>query len=189
MELNEPTPLRGIDVNEFAVSREFTYFVRLAVCIRKTIHLYRKLRPRGRSYAMDAEYNHMNTIYSDWLRTLPADLHIRIPESGTERWRYSAFLGLLHTYHQLGIIIHRRPALVYLMESAPGELHLWKADLLQCIEAAKKTCRIQESMLATMGHSAFTGMLRGMSFTIYTVLTCTMLHLVRYFQVVRVPVD
>lgn len=48
-----------------------------------------------------------------------------------------------------------------------------------CYESSKKICRLQEAIFHTFGLSGLLCMQRGINFVIYTVLTCTMIHLVR----------
>ena len=52
--------------------------------------------------------------------------------------------------------------------------------MMTCYSAAKTMCKLQEAILKTYGMPGLLCMLRGMSFTIYAVLTCTMLHLVSF---------
>jgi hypothetical protein len=73
--------------------------------------------------------------------------------------------------------MHYRPQIHYLMEHDGGS-NSWKPQMALCLDAAKKMCRIQEAMLRNSGFEALMLMQRGISFTIYCVLTCAMLHLV-----------
>jgi hypothetical protein len=118
----------------------------------------------------------LDSSYPKWFQTLPPDLQINVPKDGFEPWVSSAFLGNCHSYYYLSLIMHHRPQVHYLMEEVAGDSY--KRYMLICLDAAKRLCRIQESMLRTLGPAGFESMIRGMSFTIYALLTCTMLHLV-----------
>jgi hypothetical protein len=178
LDRNEPQLIAGIDGHERQVSRQFVYFVRLVWDIRHTLELYRDLHKKGSSYALDAEYVSLDDSYLKWFQKLPQDLQIAIPKAGYEPWISSAFLGNLHSYYYLSLIMHHRPQVHHLMEQLEGDS--WKRYMLICLDAARKMCRIQESMFRTLGPAGFGCMLRGMSFTIYALLTCTMLHLVSH---------
>lgn len=47
-----------------------------------------------------------------------------------------------------------------------------------CYDSAKKMCRLQEAVFHAFGLSGLLCMQRGINFVIYSVLTCTMIHLV-----------
>jgi hypothetical protein len=83
----------------------------------------------------------------------------------------------LHSYQALAIVMHFRPQVNAVAESYDG---IWKQHMMTCYSAAKTMCKLQEAILKTYGMPGLLCMLRGMSFTIYAVLTCTMLHLVSF---------
>jgi hypothetical protein len=177
VDLNEPQVIAGIDVHERQISHQFLYLLRLVNEIRNTLEIYRDLRRKlGDAYCMESQYVALDTAYVKWHQTLPPDTQITVPKDGFEPWVSTAFLGNLHSYYYLSLIMHHRPQVHYLMEEFGGESY--KRYMLICLGSAKKLCRIQESMFRTLGPAGFEAMLRGMSFTIYALLTCTMLHLV-----------
>lgn len=54
----------------------------------------------------------------------------------------------------------------------------WKHHMMICYSSAKLLCRLQEVVLQSFGMTGLLCMQRGINFTIYGVLTCTVLHLV-----------
>jgi len=79
--------------------------------------------------------------------------------------------------------MHLRPQLHAVSDSFDG---IWKQHMIACYSAAKNLCRLQEAVLKTYGLPGLLCMVRGLSFTVYSVLTCTMLHLVS-FRVLLTP--
>ena len=177
VDLNEPQVIAGIDVHERQISHQFLCLLRLVYEIRNTLEIYRDFRKKsGAAYCMEPQYIAVDTAYVKWHQTLPQDAKITVPKDGFEPWVSTPFLGNLHSYYYLSLIMHHRPQVHYLMEEVGGESY--KRYMLICLNSAKILCRIQESMFRTLGPAGFEAMLRGMSFTIYALLTCTMLHLV-----------
>jgi hypothetical protein len=178
VDLNEPRIMAGIDAQEHSISHQFVQLAKNIHSIRETILVYRHLKRKDSSYAAHPNYTILDRKFDSWFAELPADLQIRIPENEYDAWEYSSFLGNLHSYHYLSIIMHYRPQFHYWVTQPTNDA--WKRPLLICLEAAKKMCRIHESMLGTVGLIGFESMLRGMSYTIYAVLTCTSLQLVSH---------
>lgn len=71
--------------------------------------------------------------------------------------------------------MHLRPQIHAISDPYDG---MWKQHMLTCYSAAKHLCKLQEAVLKTYGLPGLLCMIRGISFTIYAILTCTMLHLV-----------
>jgi hypothetical protein len=165
---------------EFQVSRQFTYMVIVIRNIRLTIKAFQLLHKKGGDWSLHDEYVAVEEYYHQYPMECPQDLQIEVPNDDSAPWVASPFLGNVNIYHHLSIIMHHRPQIHYLMESVRG--NAWKPYLVSCLDAAKKICRIFESMLSTFNVEGLRYMLRGLSFTIYTVLTCTMLHLVSPFS-------
>jgi hypothetical protein len=124
---------------------------------------------------MERDYMALDGSYPDWAQKLPPDMRVAIPKDPFEPWVAGPFIGNLHVYYYLSVIMHHRPQIQYLMETGGDS---WKHYMFTCLEAAKNICRIHESMFRSLGTAGLSAMLRGMSFTIYAILTCTMLHLV-----------
>lgn len=174
MDLRPARQIPGQDDAEFQTSYQFVWFVRVVKNVRSTINIYCRLRKSKDDWAADPVNTEHNESFPRWEQELPRDLQITFPQDGSSPWVESSFLGNMHCYHYLSTIMHHRPQMHYLTET-DGD---WRAHMLVCHDAAKKMCRIQESILQTYGMVGLMCMQRGISFTIYCVLTCTMLHLV-----------
>ncbi|KAF2400422.1 hypothetical protein EJ06DRAFT_537972 [Trichodelitschia bisporula] len=173
VELQPPISLPGVDEDELQVSRHFVYFARVVKNIKSTIKVYARLRKSKKAWALDPDFAALDKQYPKWLIELPSDFQLLYPPQDQAVWVPSAFIGNVHCYHYLSTIMHHRPQIHYLTETDG----FWRDHMLICYDAAKKMCRIQESMLQSYGTPGLMGMQRGISFTIYCVLTCTMLHL------------
>lgn len=169
----------GIDEQDRKHARQFVYFLRLVYEVRNTLEAYRDGKRKRHAWALGPSYVALNNSYNNWFNNLPPDLQIPVPETGLEPWQVSPFIGHLHVYGYLSIITHYRPQVHYLMAQGDGES--WKPYMIECLNAAKKMCRIHESMFRTLGPPGFAVMLRGTSFTIYATLTSAMINLVSHF--------
>jgi hypothetical protein len=152
VDVSIPRPSMGGDEGEFHTTRNFTYFTRIVRNVRR-----------------------MNNVYS-WMNDLPADLQITFPPDESPPWVPSHFIGNLHSYYYLSIIMLHRPQLTF-MEPTNMDGG-WKHHMMICYSSAKLLCRLQEVVLQSFGMTGLLCMQRGINFTIYGVLTCTVLHLV-----------
>ncbi|OCK81236.1 hypothetical protein K432DRAFT_295954 [Lepidopterella palustris CBS 459.81] len=175
VDFSTPRPLPGLDDAEFQVSRQFAHYLRIVKNIQQTTLMHGKLRKKKKDWALDPEFVQHNQDFPFWLRDLPQDLQIVYPADGSAPWIPSHFVANLHCYHYLAVIMHHRPQLHHLSESFDG---IWKRHMIVCYAAAKNMCKLQEAILKSYGLPGLLCMQRGISFTIYSVLTCTMLHLV-----------
>jgi hypothetical protein len=126
---------------------------------------------------MDSEFLWHNDSYPNWMRNLPQDLQVVFEGNElSQPWIPSPFVGNLHCYQYLTVIMHHRPQINYLMEN-DTEIS-WKPSMMICMEAAKKMFCILEGMLQEYGIYGLLCMQQGMSFHIYFILNCTMLHLI-----------
>ncbi|RYP04201.1 hypothetical protein DL765_010266 [Monosporascus sp. GIB2] len=170
-----PRHIPGCDDSEYHVSRNFVYLTRIVRTMHRMIRAYGKIR-RRKDWGLDPELTRFNPSLTGWLDELPADLAISFPADGSPPWLPSHFIGNLHSYHYLSIVVGLRPQLSFLdPNSADGQ---WKSQMMLSYSSAKALCRIQESMLQTFGLSGLRCMQRGISFTIYAILACLVLHLV-----------
>ena len=174
MDLDIPRHLPGMEDIEYQVSRQFAYYLRIIKNVQQTTLIYGKLRDK-KDWALKPEFTQHNHDFPNWLRELPQDLQVVYPADDSAPWIPSHFVGNLHCYHYLSIIMHYRPQLHVLSDSFDG---VWKQRMLICYSAAKNMCKLQEAILKNYGLPGLLCMQRGISFTIYSVLTCTMLHLV-----------
>lgn len=143
--------------------------------VRESTVLMLTLRKKMSAWALDPTFMQHNKDFDRWLRALPGHLQIAYPSDGSAPWIPSHFVANLHSYHYLSVIMHHRPQLQFLSASLNGS---WKREMLTCYSAASRLCRLQEAVLDSFGMAGLLCMQRGINFTIYTVLTCTMLHLV-----------
>lgn len=138
--------------------------------------LYSRIH-RNKDWVADPELAAMNPEITAWMSDLPADLNVNYPPDGSAPWLPSAFLGNMHTYYNLSIILLHRPQLSALDPSAmDGQ---WKHHMRLCYNATKDLCRLQEGILQTFGVNGLQCMQRGVNFSLYCILTCMVLHLVR----------
>jgi hypothetical protein len=170
-----PRPAPALDNSEYQISCQFTQYTRIVKNIYQTSILHAKLRKKTAEWALDPAFVGHNADFPMWLRELPEEMQIIYPQDGSAPWIPSHFIANLHCYHYLGLIMHLRPQLHAVSESYDG---IWKQHMISCYSAAKNMCKLQEAVLKTYGLPGLLCMQRGISFTIYGVLTCTMLHLV-----------
>lgn len=165
----------GLDQFEIDRSRQFSYFVRNAHHIRIIADIYHKIK-RQKDWGADPRLVENNPLFTDWLRNLPPDLQVNYPADGSPPWIPSHFVANMHSHCHLGIIMLHRPQLLACKSFAAGGE--WKTHMALCCSSAKSLCRLQEAILLRFGLSGLLYMQRGINFTIYCILTCTMLHLV-----------
>ncbi|KAJ9272264.1 transcriptional regulator family: Fungal Specific TF [Paecilomyces variotii] len=165
----------NMDQFEIDRSRQFSYFVRNAHHIRLIADIYHKIK-RQKDWGADPRLVENNPLFSDWLRNLPPDLQVNYPVDGSPPWLSSHFVGNMHSHCHLGIIMLHRPQLLASKSFSAGGS--WKTHMALCYSSAKSLCRLQEAILARFGPSGLLYMQRGINFSIYCILTCTMIHLV-----------
>lgn len=157
------------------MSRNFAYLTRAIRPVSLMARTYGRLK-KSKEWGIDPEFVQLDPSLNSWLAGLPADLTISYPADGSPPWLPSAFVGNLHSYYYLSIILYNRPQLAVLSPTAPGG-H-WKRAMLVSYNAAKMLCRLQEAVMNGFGLNGLQCMQRGINFTIYTVLGCIVLHLV-----------
>ncbi|KAF1940230.1 hypothetical protein EJ02DRAFT_350457 [Clathrospora elynae] len=170
-----PRPIAGQDPAELQVARQFIQYVRVARNVYHSALMFGKLRKKTPDWALDPTFVAHNTDFSLWLREIPEDMQIVYPQDGSAPWIPSHQIANMHSYHSLSIVMHFRPQLHAVSDSYDG---IWKQHMMTCYSAAKSLCKLQEAILKTYGMPGLLCMMRGISFHIYAVLTCTMLHLV-----------
>ncbi|KAL8703866.1 MAG: hypothetical protein Q9201_002955 [Fulgogasparrea decipioides] len=167
--------MAGIDPSDYQTSRQFLYFVRNVRNVRHLHDTYGQIR-KQKDWASDPKFTSLNPEAIRWIENLPKDLRVDYPEGDAPPWLPNHFVGNLHTYYHLNIIMVHRPQLM-----ASGSFHAggsWKRHMEVCYDSAKKMCRLQEAVYRTFGLSSLLCMQRGINFVIYSVLTATMIHLV-----------
>ncbi|PHH77091.1 hypothetical protein CDD82_3668 [Ophiocordyceps australis] len=175
VDFNIPSQLPGSDDSEYFVSRNFTYFARLVRNIAMMSSVYAKIK-RRKDWAIDPEFQQLSQNIEAYMAELPTDLTITFPSDNSPPWLPSCFVGNLHSYYYLTIILFHRPALSFL-DPTTNEPQ-WKCHMMMCYNAARALCRVQEAIINTHGLIGLQTMQRGFSFTVYAGLSCIVLHLV-----------
>ena len=176
VDLTVQRPLPGIDSSDYQISRQFTYLVNLIFNVRKMHDLKGKVKEAPTtSWVHHPKFVNINSTLTKLLDELPRDLQVSFPDDETPPWLSSHFIGNLHCYYHLALIMLHRPQLIFSASFADGS---WKRHMAICYASSKKMCRLQEAILQTFGISGLLCMQRGINFVIYAVLTCTMVHLV-----------
>ncbi len=175
VDIEMPRPIAGQDPTEYQIARQFTQLTRVAKNVYMSAVMFGKLKKKTTDWALDPSFVAHNADFSLWLREVPEDMQIVYPQDGSAPWIPSHQIANMHCYHFLSIVMHFRPQLHAVSDSYDG---IWKQHMMTCYSAAKTLCKLQEAVLKTYGMPGLLCMLRGISFHIYAVLTCTMLHLV-----------
>lgn len=160
---------------EIERSRHFCYFVRNVLNIRLMTDAYHRIK-KQKDWGADSRLVQNNPRLDEWLASLPPDLQASYPPDGSPALIPSHFVGNMHSHFHLGIIMLHRPQLLASKSFAAGGE--WRTHMSLCYESAKSLCRLQEAVLESYDLSGLLYMQRGINFTIYCILTCTMLHLV-----------
>ena len=144
--------------------------------IRETAQLHGRLKKRKKDWPLEPEFVQHNQVFAQWIRDLPRDLQIVLPPDGSAPWIPSHFIANLHSYYHLTVVMHHRPQFQFSLDFNDS----WKRHFSICYSSAKIICRLQEAVLQQSGLQGLLCMQRGINFTIYAVLTCTILHLVSF---------
>lgn len=174
MDTSIPRP-GTIDDTEYNISRNFAYFIRIAQNVSKANAVYARIKKK-KEWGIDPEFVRLNPSFNAWLAELPNDLSIDFPPDGSPAWVPSSFIGNIHSYYYLSMILLHRPQLKFLPPGGPDGQ--WKHHMSICYSSAKLLCRLQEGILQNYGLMGLQSMQRGINFTIYCVLSCIVLHLV-----------
>ncbi|KAH8732887.1 hypothetical protein GQ44DRAFT_600786 [Phaeosphaeriaceae sp. PMI808] len=170
-----PRMIVGQDATELQIARQFVQYTRIAKNVYQSAVLFGKLRKKTSDWALDPAFVAHNADFPVWLRDLPEDMQIVYPPDDSAPWIPSHMIANMHGYHHLSIVMQFRPQLHAVSDNYDGS---WKQHMITCYSAAKTLCKLQEATLKTYGMPGLLCMLRGISYHIYSVLTCTMLHLV-----------
>ncbi len=174
LEIQRPMP--GIDSSDYQVSRQFTYLVRKIWNVRQMHDLKGKAKGKpDNEWTSDPKFIGLGGTLPKWLDDLPRDLQVTFPDDETPPWLPSHFVGNMHTYYHLTLIMLHRPLLGRSSAYADGS---WKRYMVVCYRSSKLMCRLQEGIFQTYGMDGLISMQRGINFVIYSVLTCVCVHLV-----------
>ncbi|KAI9047644.1 hypothetical protein LZ554_008355 [Drepanopeziza brunnea f. sp. 'monogermtubi'] len=175
LDLSVPKNVVGNDEAEFHITRNFAYFTKIVRNVRRMNNVYSRIKKK-KEWGIDPHFVQLNPSFESWMNDLPADLQVTFPPDGTPPWIPSHFIGNLHSYYYLSIIMLHRPQLTFMEPT--GIDGGWKHHMMICYSSAKLLCRLQEAILQSFGMTGLLSMQRGINFTIYCILTCTVLHLV-----------
>ncbi|RMD40078.1 hypothetical protein DV735_g5044, partial [Chaetothyriales sp. CBS 134920] len=175
VDISENPPHSDMDEFEASVSRQFAYFIRNARNIRLITDVAGRVK-REKSAALGEELMAYNAMFVQWPKELPPDLRVAFPADGSKVTLPSHFIGNMHTQYHLGIVMLRRPQFTAAKEF--GKDSEWRKHMTVCYNSAKMLCRLQEAVLSQFDLTGLMCMQRGINFTIYTILTCVMIHLI-----------
>ena len=172
-----PYPAPDVDAFDFQCTRRHTLMAQAGHAIKVTnMKMQIGKRKKSATWALDPEVGQHDKDLDAFFENLPADLQIQYPEDGSAPWLGGDhYLADVHAYFHLVVVMHHRPQLQTKLEM---KLPDWRRHLDICVDSAIKMCRLQEALLRDFGLHGLHFMLRGINFTVYCVLTCTMLHLV-----------
>ncbi|KAM5361926.1 hypothetical protein ACJZ2D_012802 [Fusarium nematophilum] len=168
-------PVPGCEESEYHVSRNFTYFAQVVRTIATMSKVYSRLRKR-KDWGIDPEFQQLGQSFGTWLTELPPDMAVSFPPDGSPPWIPSHFIGNMHAYYYLALILFHRPILSFLDPNATDGR--WKRHMMICYSSAKALCRLQEATLSSFGLTGLQCMQRGFSFSLYSGLSCIVIHLV-----------
>ena len=158
------------------VSRRFAYFIRNARNIRLITDAAHKVKNK-KDWGLDPQLVAYNSAFTEWPHELPSDLQVSLPADGSPPFLASHFLGNMHAHYHLGIVMLHRAQLAASKNFATD--NAWRHQMSLCYSSAKVLCRLQEATLGSFNVQGLLCMQRGINFTIYAILTCIMVHLVR----------
>ena len=171
------TPLRptpGLDDSDYRISRQFTFLVSMIQTVRRMHDI--KEDCTTNDWMSDPEFVALESKLVKWLEGLPRDMQISWPQDDSPPRLSSHFVGNMHSYYHLTVIMLHRPQLSVSGAFADGS---WKRHMLISYGSAKAMCRLQEGIFQQFGLAGLMCMQRGINFVIYAVLTCALIHLVR----------
>lgn len=176
VDISPDPPGSDIDDFETLTSRQYAYFLRNARNIRLITEVARKLK-RKEDWGLDKDLIAYNVAFRKWPDELPPDFKVDLPIDGSVPRLKSHFIGNMHSHYHIGVVMLRRAQLTASEKFANDEA--WKQHMSACYRSAKILCRLQEAILAQYDLAGLLVMQRGINFTIYAILTCVMIHLVR----------
>lgn len=175
IDIRPDPPSSDVDDYEASISHRFAYFVRNARNIRLITDAAHRVKKK-KDWGLDSQIVAYNVAFSKWPDELPSDLQISMPLDGSPPWLPSHFIGNMHSHYHLGMVMLHRAQLVASQSFATDGV--WRHHMSLCYNSAKILCRLQEAILDAFGLPGLLCMQRGINFTIYAILTCTMIHLV-----------
>ena len=154
-------PMPGVEQSDLDVSRQFTYLARLVRNVRNMNDIYVKIK-KQKDWGQHPQFVGLNPAFLKWHDELPPDLEVHYPPDGAAPWLPSHFIGNLHCYYHLSIIMLHRPQLMNSPSFAAGGA--WKQHMRTSYESAKALCRLQEGLYHRFGLNGLLCMQRGRSY-------------------------
>lgn len=154
-------------------SRQYSYFVCVALNIRRLIAAYSQARKQD-TCAIPPQPTNNNTTVDQLITDLPADLQVVSVSRESSPLLASHYVAGLNIYHHMSIIMRHRPQLASLEQASHG--NSWRDHMGRCSSSAKAICHLQEAILSNYGISALSYLQRGIHFTVYSILTCLTVH-------------
>lgn len=176
VEISPTPPHSNMDEYEKSVSRQFAYYVRNVRNIRGMTETYHKLKRKNKDWAKDPKFLAYNEDFRKWPDDIPTDLKLSMPLDGSKILP-SHFLANMHCHYHLGIVMLYKPQLNASKDFINDDR--WKMMFSLCYKSAKQVCLYQEATIEHFDIMGLACMLRGLSFPIYAILSCAMVHLVR----------
>lgn len=179
--VDETLPMRVpeiLDDHEHAIHSQFIHMISLQKTIRRMVDVSSKLKAMP-SWRNDPQFLKSAPALDNWLMKLPHYLQIQLSTDLNDRPPVvdSHFAGNLQVYYYLARMMLHRPALAYGKTFAQGGE--WRHHMSECTSAAKAICRLEEVIFEQYGMLGFQCMSRGVNFSIYSLLSGAMIHLVR----------
>ncbi|CAK7263468.1 hypothetical protein SEPCBS57363_000574 [Sporothrix epigloea] len=162
VDLREPSSTPGVDESEIQVSRNFVYFARIICNVAQMNRIYGRIK-RKKDWGTDPEFTRMSPLLHAWPNELPPDLAVTFAPDGSPPWLASSFIGNMHSYYYLSILLLHRPQLQLLSPSSPDGR--WKQHMMICYSSAKLLCRLEEAILQGFGLNGLQNMQRGVAIT------------------------
>jgi hypothetical protein len=177
VDFNLPAPSREIDAMEHQICRKTVFLAQAVRNIKQTNVIWQNMRRHKKYWALDPIFVRQNDVISSWANGLPPDMQVQFTDDDSPPYiGGDHFVAYLHIYHRLIIIIQHRPQLQTLLEQRDQG---FKEHMDICNEAAIQMCCLQEALYGDFGIHGLQFMSRGMGFTIYCILTCMLMHLVK----------
>lgn len=157
--------------DELCISRNFI----LLAIICRNIRLLNEVQARmyqktkKEKLMLESDFALLQQLFESWIKGLPRELQLTYPVDESPPWLSSHFIGNLHSYYHLSIIMLHRSQLKFLKPN--GKDGRWKYHINACFTSAKYLCMLQEAVLQLFGATGFLHMQRGANFTIYCILT------------------
>lgn len=174
VDLNAPRSNYGLEESDLRISQDHIQFVRVIYNIRQTSKRYAELNKKKLNWATDPSYTQHNSDFQPWIQNLPHHLQIIYPKDNSPPRVPFHFVANIHSYHWLSVIMQHRPQLEMVSSVSPED---YSMKFKICYEAATKICRLHEAILNQWGFESLLCMVRGINFTIFAALTCTLFHL------------